>query len=124
MCIILMNYFLTNRQLSRLENKMCSDIAMILDILRTQLGPGHHVQSDTQESPPDGNLPPPPDYNQISEFDYDTISSPGSTGNDTAHLVYQERLVCKCIFSLLYLFFSLIHICHLGFQIHVKNIAV
>jgi hypothetical protein len=33
MCIILMNYFLTNRQLSRLENKMCSDIAMILDIL-------------------------------------------------------------------------------------------
>ena len=100
-----MNYFLTNRQLSRLENKMCSDIAMILDILRTQLGPGHHIQSDTQESPPDGNLPPPPDYNQISEFDYDTISSPGSTGNETTHVVYQERLVCKCIFSLLFLFF-------------------
>lgn len=83
---------------------MCSDIAMILDILRTQLGSAQNVQSDTQESPPDGNLPPPPDYNQISEFDDDTISSPGSTANDTSHLVYQERLVCKCSFiSLHYL---------------------
>ncbi|XP_076094597.1 voltage-gated inwardly rectifying potassium channel KCNH6-like isoform X5 [Mytilus galloprovincialis] len=87
------------RQLSRLENKMCSDIAMILDILRTQLGPAQNVQSDTQESPPDGNLPPPPDYNQISEFDDDTISSPGSTANDTSHLVYQERLDHQCLES-------------------------
>ncbi|CAC5406765.1 Potassium voltage-gated channel unc-103,Potassium voltage-gated channel subfamily H member 2,Potassium voltage-gated channel subfamily H member 4,Potassium voltage-gated channel subfamily H member 5,Potassium voltage-gated channel subfamily H member 7,Potassium voltage-gated channel subfamily H member 1,Potassium voltage-gated channel protein eag,Potassium voltage-gated channel subfamily H member 8,Potassium voltage-gated channel subfamily H member 6,Potassium voltage-gated channel subfamily H member 3 [My len=87
------------RQLSRLENKMCSDIAMILDILRTQLGPAQHIQSDTQESPPDGNLPPPPDYNQISEFDDDTISSPGSTANDTSHLVYQERLDHQCLES-------------------------
>ena len=77
---------------------------MILNILRTQLGPSNAINSDTQESPPDGNLPPPPDYNQISEFDDDTVSSPGSLSTDAAQLGYQERLVCKCSFSLLFIY--------------------
>ncbi|XP_060073878.1 potassium voltage-gated channel subfamily H member 2-like [Ylistrum balloti] len=60
------------RQLTRLERKMGCDIAMILNILRSQtVEPSHSTQipSDPRVTPPDGNLPPPPDYNQIQEDD-------------------------------------------------------
>ncbi|XP_021374212.1 potassium voltage-gated channel subfamily H member 6-like [Mizuhopecten yessoensis] len=60
------------RQLTRLERKMGCDIAMILNILRSQNVDASHstqIPSDPRVTPPDGNLPPPPDYNQIQEDD-------------------------------------------------------
>ncbi|KAK3109016.1 hypothetical protein FSP39_021204, partial [Pinctada imbricata] len=52
------------RQLTRLEKKLSSDIAMILHILRSQESVGRNM-TDTQTTPSDGNMPPPPDYSQL-----------------------------------------------------------
>ncbi|XP_046350011.2 potassium voltage-gated channel subfamily H member 6-like isoform X1 [Haliotis rufescens] len=55
------------KQLSRLEHKMSSDIALILDILRQQ-GSRTVSPSGTAEMP-ENNLPPPPDIYPAPDYD-------------------------------------------------------
>ena len=56
-----------SRQLTRLERKLNSDIAMILQILRSQVTAQPSIPLDSQVTPPDGNMPPPPDYSQLEQ---------------------------------------------------------
>ncbi|XP_069110947.1 voltage-gated inwardly rectifying potassium channel KCNH6-like isoform X2 [Argopecten irradians] len=79
------------RQLTRLERKMGCDIAMILNILRSQTVEASHttqISSDPRVTPPDGNLPPPPDYNQIQEdddtFGYQDTADKSGKSQDSA----------------------------------------
>ncbi|KAJ8313942.1 hypothetical protein KUTeg_008503 [Tegillarca granosa] len=61
-----------SKQLTRLEQKMSSDIAMILQILQSQSGIGMGRQLHMMKC--DDDLPPPPEYNHIHD-QYDSSRS-------------------------------------------------
>ena len=62
---------------------MSCDIAIILGILRSQTVIGSvqpNLLGEARVTPPDGNLPPPPDYNAVQQYDDQyAFQSPAST---------------------------------------------